>query len=69
MPETTEQWCAARGHPLVTWSPWINLTLCRCGEVRLTGERPMDWEAKRQIFHHCPPEGPCYCYTSEAPRV
>lgn len=22
----------------------------------------MDWEAKRAIFHHCPPGGPCHCY-------
>lgn len=59
----TIAWCTDRGHPLVTWSPWAEETLCRCGAVRLAGEHPVDWEAKRQIFHDHPDGERCICYT------
>lgn len=63
----TAAWCVERGHPLLTWSPWINRTLCRCGQVRAAGEQPVDWEAKRQLFHpgHAADE-PCHCYLPPA---
>lgn len=58
----TSQWCADRDHPFVTYNPWLDRSYCRCGQRQEAGEQPMDWEAKRAIFHHCPPGGPCHCY-------
>ncbi|GAA2802896.1 hypothetical protein GCM10010441_29530 [Kitasatospora paracochleata] len=58
----TAGWCQRRSHPLVTFNPELNMSLCRCGERLESGEQPLDWEAKRDIFHSCLPDGPCSCY-------
>lgn len=42
--ESTKAWCAARGHALVTYSPWLDQTLCRCGWRREQGDQPQDME-------------------------
>jgi len=60
-PETT-QWCAKKAHPFMTYNPWLDRSYCRCGERQEPGEQAMDWEAKRDVFHSCPPGGPCNCY-------
>lgn len=48
--EETKQWCSDRRHPWVTYNPWLHRSYCRCGERQEFGERPMDWQAKREIF-------------------
>lgn len=65
--EPTQQWCRDRNHPLITYNPLVNRTYCRCGHRQIPGEQPMDWEAKRAVFHHCPPDGPCNCYATRRP--
>lgn len=65
--ETVRTWCTARSHPLVTYNRQFNVTLCRCAERQEASERPVDWEAKRQVFHSCPPgAAPCDCYTRQS---
>jgi len=57
-------WCAERGHPIITYSPWLDVSLCRCAEVVLDGCAPMDWDAMWQVSHSCPPgTKSCGCYT------
>ncbi|WP_030237161.1 hypothetical protein [Streptomyces sp. NRRL S-350] len=58
----TPAWCQQRTHALITYHPQLDMSYCRCGERQVPGEQPMDWQAKREIFHSCPPEGPCRCY-------
>jgi hypothetical protein len=60
--ETTRAWCVERGHPFVTYNPWLGNTWCRCGERRVQGEQPQDERAKREVFHSCTPGEPCRCY-------
>lgn len=59
---TTKQWCADREHPFVTYNPWLDRSYCRCGQRQHPGKQPIDWKAKRDLFHSCPPGGPCRCY-------
>lgn len=65
--EATAQWCTNRQHPFVTYDPWGDRTYCRCGQRQEPGEQPMDWAAKRAVFHHCTPDGACRCYATEKP--
>jgi hypothetical protein len=66
--EATEQWCVDRDHPFVTYNPWLDRSYCRCGQRQESGEQPMDWAAKRTIFHSCELGGHCGCYaTAEKP--
>jgi hypothetical protein len=65
--EATKEWCAARGHPFVTFNSSLNRTYCRCGQRQQSGELPMDWAAKRGVFHNCEPASPCRCYATERP--
>ncbi|MEV4559015.1 hypothetical protein AB0K51_18785 [Kitasatospora sp. NPDC049285] len=58
----TAAWCQHREHALVTYNPELDMSLCRCGERQESGEQPMDWGAKREIFHSCQQDGPCRCY-------
>lgn len=46
--EATRQWCEERGHPFVTYNPWLDDSWCRCGACRVPGEQPLD--------------EPCRCY-------
>lgn len=34
----TVEWCEQRGHPVTTYNPWIDLSLCRCGEIQIDGK-------------------------------
>ncbi|MCX4911887.1 hypothetical protein [Streptomyces sp. NBC_00878] len=61
---STQQWCDGQQHPFVTFNPWLNRSYCRCGQRQKEGEQPMDWQAKRELFHCCQPGGPCGCYVS-----
>lgn len=65
--ESTRTWCAGRGHPFVTYSPWLDQTLCRCGWRREPGDQPQDWEAKQAVFHNHPPGETCRCYVGGKP--
>jgi hypothetical protein len=65
--ETTSQWCVDREHPFITYNPWLDRSYCRCGERQAAGAQPMDEAAKRSIFHHCKPGGPCQCYATGKP--
>ncbi|MEU6972874.1 hypothetical protein AB0A71_35200 [Kitasatospora aureofaciens] len=58
----TLAWCQQRAHALITYHPQLDRSYCRCGERQVPGEQPMDWRAKREIFHTCPPDGQCRCY-------
>ncbi|QDN64485.1 hypothetical protein [Streptomyces sp. S1D4-14] len=60
--ESTRTWCAARGHALITYIPFLDQTLCRCGWRREQGDQPQDMEAKRAVFHACKPGETCRCY-------
>jgi hypothetical protein len=60
-PETRE-WCEQRGHPLITYNPWLDKTFCRCGVVVLDGEQPQDMRAKSELFHDHAPGDRCRCY-------
>jgi hypothetical protein len=62
--EATQQWCADRAHPFVTYNPWLDRSYCRCGQRQEPGDQPQDWNAKRQVFHDCKPGEPCVCYVS-----
>lgn len=58
----TRAWCEQRNHPWVTYNPWLDESFCRCGQMREAGEKPMNWQAKREQFHTCRPGDPCRCY-------
>ena len=58
----TREWCVARDHPWVTHNPQADRSYCRCGERQEKGDQPMDWDAKRAVFHDHPPGAPCRCY-------
>jgi hypothetical protein len=58
----TIAWCAQRGHPWLTYNPWLDRTWCRCGARQAAGEQPHDWEADRELFHDHPRGAPCRCY-------
>ncbi|MFD0261941.1 hypothetical protein ACFVH7_27165 [Kitasatospora indigofera] len=60
----TVAWCRQREHALITYNPQSDMSFCRCGERRSPGEQPMDWKAKREVFHRCEPGSACSCYTS-----
>ncbi len=60
----TAAWCQQRAHALITYNPQLDMSLCRCGEHQVSGEQPLDWQAKREAFHACQPGGPCRCYVS-----
>lgn len=62
--EATQQWCEDRSHPFVTYNPWLDRSYCRCGKRQEASDQPQDEDAKRQVFHHCKPEGPCRCYAT-----
>jgi hypothetical protein len=62
--DTTQEWCQARRHPFITYNPWDDRSHCRCGQRQEQGEKPMDWQAKREIFHACQPGEPCDCYAN-----
>jgi hypothetical protein len=61
----SKQWCDDRDHPFVTYNPWLDRSYCRCGQRQQTGEQPMDWSAKREVFHSCRPDAPCRCYAAD----
>lgn len=65
--ESTKAWCVKRGHPFVTYNPWLGQSLCRCGMRREQGDQPQDMQAKREIFHSCMPGGTCRCYAVGKP--
>lgn len=67
--ESARAWCAARSHVLVTYNPWLNQTLCRCGWRREAGDQPQDMEAKRAVFHDHPADEPCRCYVDGKPAT
>jgi hypothetical protein len=60
----TVEWCVQRDHPFVTYNPWLDESFCRCGARQVPGEQPMDWQAKRVVFHACGSDesGECRCY-------
>jgi len=58
----TRAWCVERNHPLITYNPQFDISLCRCAERQLPGEQPMDWTAMRETSHSCTPGDPCTCY-------
>jgi hypothetical protein len=60
--ESTKAWCAARGQALITYNPWLDQSLCRCGWRREQGDQPQDMEAKRAVFHDHGVNDPCRCY-------
>ncbi|MEU6990368.1 hypothetical protein ABZ953_06855 [Streptomyces sp. NPDC046465] len=60
----TVQWCTDRGHPFITYDPSGDRSYCRCGQQQEQGDKPMDWQAKRDVFHSCQPDEPCRCYVS-----
>lgn len=60
--ESTKEWCGERGHPWLTYNPWLDRSYCRCGARQEAGEQPHDWQADRELFHSCKPGGPCRCY-------
>ena len=62
--EATQAWCDEREHPFVTYNPWLHRSYCRCGKRQADGDQPQDHAAKRDIFHSCPPAGPCRCYVT-----
>ena len=62
----TKEWCVSRNHPYVTYNPQLDRTYCRCGERQETGEQPVDWRAKWEIFHDHEPGTPCNCYAAKA---
>jgi hypothetical protein len=59
---TTRAWCEDRGHPFITYNPWMGWSFCRCGERREQGDHPQDMQAKRDLFHDHPVGAPCRCY-------
>jgi hypothetical protein len=62
--EETAKWCSDRGHPFVTYNPWLDRSYCRCGQQQEQGEKPVDWQVKCEIFHSCQPGGSCRCYAT-----
>lgn len=60
--ESTRAWCAERGHPFVTYNPWLGSTWCRCGKRREQGEQPLDERAQWDMFHDHAPGAPCRCF-------
>jgi hypothetical protein len=58
----TVAWCTERAHPWVTYNPVLDRSYCRCGQRQAEGGQPMDWDAKREIFHDHPRGTPCRCY-------
>lgn len=67
--ETTGVWCAERGHPWLTYNPWLNRTWCRCGERQADGEQPHDWDADWELFHDHPRDTACSCYVKPRPAA
>lgn len=63
--EATLAWCLERGHPWVTYNPWLVWSYCLCGHRQAPGEQPMDWDAKWSLFHDHPFGEPCRCYLRE----
>lgn len=51
--DKTITWCVRRGHPWVTYNPWMNVTFCRCGKMREPGRLPIDMQA---LLEHESPE-------------
>ena len=52
----TITWCAERGHPIATYNPWIDLSLCRCGEIQIDGDTEpteAEWRALHETGHTC----------------
>lgn len=52
----TVAWCTERGHPIVTYSPWLDVSLCRCAEVQVGGEAQFteaSWRAMHEMSHTC----------------
>lgn len=64
--ETTRQWCVERGHPWLTYNPWLDRSYCRCGERQADGDQPQDMRAKHELFHDHAPDEPCRCYLPSA---
>ena len=60
--ESTKTWCVERGHPFVTYNPFLDLSLCRCGGRQVSGDRPQDMQAKWELFHDHAPGERCRCY-------
>ena len=60
--EHTLAWCAQRGHPWLTYNPWLDRTWCRCGQRQAAGEQPHDWDAQWELCHDHPRGTPCSCY-------
>jgi len=61
-------WCAERDHPIITYNPWIDLSLCRCGRIQVDGDAPQTEAGRRathDLFHTCSYEdgyAHCSCY-------
>jgi hypothetical protein len=66
----TIAWCAERGHPFQTYNPWLDASVCRCGEAYMDGEyeaTDATWRAMHETFHACEySSGPCGCYARTA---
>lgn len=62
----TRQWCTERGHPFITYNPWLDRSYCRCGHRQEPGDRSQDWNAKYELFHDHKPGTLCRCYVSTA---
>lgn len=60
--ETTRTWCVERGHPFITYNPWLGQSWCRCGKRRVQGDQPQDEQAKWDLFHDHGVNDPCRCY-------
>lgn len=58
----TKEWCGERDHPWITYNPWLDRSYCRCGKRQASGEQPVDWQAKHEVFHNHPQGAPCRCY-------
>lgn len=64
--DATRAWCAQRGHPWLTYNPWLDRTWCRCGQRQADGEQPHDWDAQWELFHDHPRGASCSCYIRKA---
>lgn len=62
----TLAWCAERDHPVTTYNPNLDLSLCRCGEIQVDGDAPMTEAGLRALHdtHHDCEYGTkdCDCY-------
>lgn len=66
----TAAWCVERGHPWVTYNPWLSRSWCRCGARQADGHQPADFRALHEEHHTCDYDdpAPCRCYLDAQER-